>query len=192
MRFHRRVINSSLQGATKLSINIDNSAKTTIVTPAFHKPASDPPAPEGVAARRAAMAVLVEATADQIASLLASLGALPAHEIVRPPEPGLVMVQGRIGGDGSPFNVGEATVTRAAIRLAGGEMGFAYVLGRDLEKARLVALCDALMQSAQYRPALEDRVVAPLRARIDEARRIAATRTAATRVDFLTLVRGED
>jgi alpha-D-ribose 1-methylphosphonate 5-triphosphate synthase subunit PhnG len=71
-------------------------------------------------------------------------------------------------------------------------MGFAYVLGRDLEKARLVALCDALMQSAQYRPALEDRVVAPLRARIDEARRIAATRTAATRVDFLTLVRGED
>ena len=61
------------------------------------------------------------------------------------------MVRGRIGGDGAPFNVGEATVTRAAVRLASGEIGFGYVLGRDHEKARLIALCDALLQTDRYR-----------------------------------------
>ncbi len=70
-------------------------------------------------------------------------------------EDGLVMVRGRIGGDGAPFNLGEATVTRAAVRLASGEVGFGYVLGRDREKARLIALCDALLQSDQ--PSRDDR-----------------------------------
>ena len=54
------------------------------------------------------------------------------------------MLRGRIGGDGAPFNFGEATVSRCAVRLATGETGFGYVLGRDHEKARLIALCDAL------------------------------------------------
>jgi alpha-D-ribose 1-methylphosphonate 5-triphosphate synthase subunit PhnG len=147
---------------------------------------------ELTSARRDAMAVLVEGKREDLASLIASLGPLPAHEIVRQPETGLVMVQGRIGGDGSPFNVGEATVSRAVVRLASGEMGFAYVLGRDREKARLVALCDALAQHEPYRAALEAKVVAPLRARIDQERRLAARRTAATRVDFFTLVRGDN
>jgi alpha-D-ribose 1-methylphosphonate 5-triphosphate synthase subunit PhnG len=144
------------------------------------------------AARRAAMAVLVEAKRQELAGLLADLGPLPAHEIVRQPETGLVMVQGRIGGDGSPFNVGEATVSRAVVRLESGEMGFAYVLGRDREKARLVALCDALIQSESHRSAIEAKVLAPLRARVDDERRRVAARTAATRVDFFTLVRGDN
>ncbi len=63
------------------------------------------------------------------------------------------MLRGRIGGDGAPFNVGEATVTRAAVQLASGETGFGYVLGRDREKARLVALCDALWQIEAKRQA---------------------------------------
>jgi alpha-D-ribose 1-methylphosphonate 5-triphosphate synthase subunit PhnG len=138
------------------------------------------------------MAVLAEATAKEIASLLPNIGPLPVHEAIRPPETGLVMVQGRIGGDGCPFNVGEATVSRAVVRLASGEMGFAYVLGREREKARLAALCDALMQSEPHRAALEREVLAPLRARIETERRRAAARTAATRVEFFTLVRGDN
>ena len=67
------------------------------------------------------------------------------------------MVRGRIGGDGAPFNLGEATVTRAAVRLASGEVGFGYVLGRDSEKARLIAFADALMQSERYRARIEQR-----------------------------------
>jgi alpha-D-ribose 1-methylphosphonate 5-triphosphate synthase subunit PhnG len=143
-------------------------------------------------ARRAAMALLVEAKREELATLLADIESLPGHEIVRQPETGLVMVQGRIGGDGSPFNVGEATVSRAVVRLASGEMGFSYVLGRDREKARLVALCDALVQCESYRSAVEAKVLAPLRERIGDERGRVAARTAATRVDFFTLVRGDN
>jgi alpha-D-ribose 1-methylphosphonate 5-triphosphate synthase subunit PhnG len=146
----------------------------------------------GPPGRRAAMAVLVEAERQELASLLAGLEPLPAHEIVRQPETGLVMVQGRVGGDGSPFNLGEATVSRAAVRLESGEMGFGYVLGRDREKARLVALCDALFQSESYRPAVESKILAPLHERIHDEHRHVAARTAATRVDFFTLVRGDN
>ncbi|HXW27158.1 MAG TPA: phosphonate C-P lyase system protein PhnG [Xanthobacteraceae bacterium] len=143
-------------------------------------------------ARRAAMAVLARAQAAEIAAGLAALGPAPAHAEVRPAETGLVMVRGRIGGDGAPFNLGEATVTRCAVQLATGEIGFGYVLGRDRDKARLAALADALWQSADHRAAIERAVLAPLRAR--QAERLARAReeTAATKVDFFTLVRGED
>ena len=75
--------------------------------------------------RKAAMAVLAHSEAADIAARLGAV-ALPAHESLREPENGLVMVRGRIGGDGAPFNLGEATVSRAAVRLATGEIGFGY------------------------------------------------------------------
>src|SRR6202043_2579612 len=109
------------------------------------------------AQRKAAMTVLAHSDAAGIASWLDAL-ALPDHEILREPENGLVMVRGRIGGDGAPFNLGEATVTRAAVRLAGGEVGFGYTLGRDRSKARMMALCDALVQSNEFSDAVEAKV----------------------------------
>jgi alpha-D-ribose 1-methylphosphonate 5-triphosphate synthase subunit PhnG len=147
---------------------------------------------DAIARRRAAMAVLADASAAEIAHGMKSIGALPAHTTIRSPECGLVMMQGRIGGDGAPFNLGEATVSRAAVRLPSGETGFGYVLGRDREKAQLVAICDALVQSDRYRDAVEEHVVAPIRARVEAARHRKAEQTAATKVDFFTLVRGED
>jgi alpha-D-ribose 1-methylphosphonate 5-triphosphate synthase subunit PhnG len=144
----------------------------------------------GQARRKAAMAVLAHSEATAIAAHLDAI-ALPAHEDLREPENGLVMVRGRVGGDGAPFNLGEATVSRAAVRLATGEVGFGYTLGRDREKARLIALCDAMVQSAELAPAIEAKVVAPLRAAMIEQRNQRAAETAATRVDFYTLVRGE-
>jgi alpha-D-ribose 1-methylphosphonate 5-triphosphate synthase subunit PhnG len=101
------------------------------------------------------------------------------------------MVRGRIGGDGAPFNLGEATVSRAAVRLSSGEMGFGYTLGRDRQKARMIALCDALVQSDEFSGAVEKDVLAPLRAAMVSKRNQKAAETAATRVDFYTLVRGE-
>src|SRR6266481_1466332 len=101
------------------------------------------------AQRNAAMAVLAHSAGCDIARHLEAI-ALPAHEDLREAENGLVMVRGRIGGDGAPFNLGEATVSRAAIRLATGEVGFGYALGRDREKARMIALCDALGQSDEF------------------------------------------
>ena len=140
--------------------------------------------------RRAAMAVLAASDAAEIAHHLAAIGPLPPHQDVRAGESGMVMVRGRIGGDGAPFNLGEATVSRAAVRLAGGETGIGYVLGRDRAHARLIALVDALVQTA-HADAVERHVLAPIRARLDAARQVDAERVAATKVEFFTLVRGE-
>ena len=140
--------------------------------------------------RKAAMAVLAHSGAAEISGRLGAI-ALPAHEDLREPENGLVMVRGRIGGDGAAFNLGEATVSRAAVRLSTGEVGFGYTLGRDGEKARMIALCDAMVQSDAFAGELETKVLAPLRAAITEKRSRNAAETAATRVDFYTLVRGE-
>jgi alpha-D-ribose 1-methylphosphonate 5-triphosphate synthase subunit PhnG len=142
------------------------------------------------AQRQAAMAVLAHADATEIAGRLDAI-ALPAHENLREPENGLVMVRGRIGGDGAPFNLGEATVSRAAVRLATGEVGFGYTLGRNRQKAQMIALCDALIQTPDHAGAVETHVLAPLRAAIASERSRKAAETAATRVDFYTLVRGE-
>jgi alpha-D-ribose 1-methylphosphonate 5-triphosphate synthase subunit PhnG len=142
------------------------------------------------AQRKAAMAVLAHSDTAAIAECLEGI-ALPAHERLREPENGLVMVRGRIGGDGAPFNLGEATVSRAAVRLCTGEVGFGYTLGRDHQKAEMIALCDALVQSPEFAATVEEKVLAPLRAAVIAAQNRKAAETAATRVDFYTLVRGE-
>lgn len=142
------------------------------------------------AQRKAAMTVLAHSGAAEIAGHLADV-AVPAHENLREPENGLVMLRGRIGGDGAPFNLGEATVSRAAVRLATGEVGFGYTLGRDAQKARMIALCDAMVQSAELSGEVEAKVIAPLRTAMLAERNRKAEETAATRVDFYTMVRGE-
>jgi alpha-D-ribose 1-methylphosphonate 5-triphosphate synthase subunit PhnG len=138
------------------------------------------------------MAVLTQARAEEIEQGLRAVMDPLDYVEVRAPETGLVMLRGRIGGDGAAFNLGEATVTRAAVQIASGEVGIAYVLGRDQKKARLSAVCDALWQSKMYRDALERGVLAPIRTRIDAERDRQRAQAAATRVDFFTLVRGED
>jgi alpha-D-ribose 1-methylphosphonate 5-triphosphate synthase subunit PhnG len=141
--------------------------------------------------RREAMAVLTCSNADEIARCLTAIDPIPSHTDIRSSQSGLVMLRGRIGGDGAPFNFGEAAVSRAAIRLASGETGIGYVLGRDTAKARLVALCDALIQCEQHCAEAEHKVVAPIRARLVAERQRTAQQTAATKVQFFTLVRGE-
>ena len=138
------------------------------------------------------MAILARANTSDIAGGLSQVGNGVDFVELRAPEAGLVMLRGRIGGDGAPFNVGETTVTRAAVQLASGQTGFGYVLGRDREKARLVALCDALWQIESRRQDLENLLLVPLRRKQQEHRAVAQAQTAATRVDFFTLVRGED
>jgi alpha-D-ribose 1-methylphosphonate 5-triphosphate synthase subunit PhnG len=148
--------------------------------------------PSDQADRRAAMAVLAGARADEIELGLQAVVEPIDYVELRAVETGLVMLRGRIGGEGAPFNLGEATVTRAAVQIASGEVGFAYILGRDRKKARLSAVCDALWQNQDYRDAVERRVLAPIRMRVEAERAHKRAETAATRVDFFTLVRGED
>lgn len=137
------------------------------------------------------MHVCADATVKELSDALGELAPLPVVEVVRAPEIGLIMLRGRIGGDGSAFNAGEATVTRAVVRLASGEIGFSYLLGRSLERARLAAIIDALGQRDGYEVRLRSLLVDPVTARVtaDKARK--RSETAATRVEFFTLVRGE-
>ncbi len=144
------------------------------------------------AQRKAAMAALALAPADQLKRLCEAAGISEEAELLRGPETGLVSVRGRIGGGGAPFNFGEATVTRATVRLASGEIGHAYALGRDKEKAKLSAITDALWQNPARRAEVEAKILAPLRAAQLEADATRRAETAATKVDFFTMVRGED
>ena len=154
---------------------------------------SDPAAPAHASGpRRAAMALLAQAHTGEIAQGLAAVVEPLRYVELRPVATGLVMVRGRIGGDGARFNLGEATVTRAAVRMESGEVGFSYLLGRDQNKARLAAVCDALWQSERRRDAIERHVLAPIRGRLERERAEKREQAAATRVDFFTLVRGED
>ncbi len=143
-----------------------------------------------VAARRRAMAVVAHARRAELAEPIAKRWPDHGARDLKPVESGLVMLRGRIGGDGAPFNLGEATVTRAVVELPTGERGFAHVLGRDAEKARLAAVADALWQ--REAGDVETTILAPIAERLATQAAQARAETAATRVDFFTLVRGED
>jgi len=134
------------------------------------------------------MGLLARADAKGLADLFPDL---PDHSPLRPPQVGAVMVRGRIGGIGQPFNLGEMTVSRCSIKLATGEVGHAHVQGRDKQHALRAAAIDALMQTDRAE-VLRAEVLVPL-ARSETAHRaLRAAKAAATKVEFFTLVRGED
>lgn len=116
----------------------------------------------------------------------------PRYRLLRPAETGLVMVRGRAGGTGAPFNVGEMTVTRCSVELADGRVGHAYVAGRDGRHAETAAVLDAVLQDPERQGALERNLIGPLLAAREERRGKARAAAAATRVDFFTMVRGEE
>lgn len=142
--------------------------------------------------RRRWMGVLARADEPELSGLYAALGTIPDYAMLRGPETGLVMVRGRAGGSGQPFNMGEMTVTRCSVRLQGGGVGHAYVQGRRPDHARRAAVLDAMLQNEQQAPTLMERVIAPLERQEQERREQRARESAATKVDFFTLVRGED
>ncbi len=134
------------------------------------------------------MAVLAKAPPGRLAALMPDP---PPHEFLRAPEIGAVMLRGRIGGTGAAFNLGEMAVTRCSVRLGCGTVGHACVQGRDKDHARRAALADALMQT-DAAAEIATSVLASLRNEAVAKRDARAAKAAATRVEFFTLVRGED
>jgi alpha-D-ribose 1-methylphosphonate 5-triphosphate synthase subunit PhnG len=111
---------------------------------------------------------------------------------LRRPETGLYMVQGRAGGTGERFNLGEMTVTRCALRATpheGAPVGVAYVRGRNHRQAQLAALADALLQDPQTHEALDRDLLMPLRQHLAKAQAGRAARAQSTKVDFFTVAR---
>lgn len=146
-----------------------------------------PPTSPDIARRQRWMSVLARASAEAIAARLAGAPELPPSTLLRGPESGLVMLRGRAGGGGSPFNLGEMSVTRCTVRNGAGFVGHAYVQGRDQRQARLAAELDAALQDPARHDALEQAVIAPLAAAQQAARDEAAAKAAATRVQFFTM-----
>lgn len=143
--------------------------------------------------RRRAMNAVALAPTAFLKARHAGLGeGVPAARPVRGPDVGLVMLRGRAGGGGAAFNLGEASVCRATVRLDTGEVGHALILGRDGEKAGIAAHLDALWQTDAWRGRIEAEIVSPALAADAEALRQRAEETEATRVDFFTVARGED
>lgn len=136
--------------------------------------------------------LIARATRAELHTLIEESGLNLEATPLRGPETGLVMVRGRIGGGGAPFNLGEVTVSRASVRLASGTVGHAQALGTDREKAQLGAIVHALWQEEPTRARVEAGLLQPIEQRIAAEKARKRAETAATRVDFFTMVRGED
>lgn len=143
------------------------------------------------AARKAWMGLLARAPAETLVALWGGLSLAPDCTILRAPQIGGVMVRGRMGGTGAPFNLGEMTVTRCSLSLPDGTVGHGYVQGRSKAAAEVAAKLDALMQTDQA-GAIRDAILTPLQRSEDEKRKTRAAKAAATKVEFFTMVRGED
>ncbi|MGC1505367.1 MAG: phosphonate C-P lyase system protein PhnG [Sulfitobacter sp.] len=141
--------------------------------------------------RKTWMGLLATAPEGRVAALLDTAMERPAFTWLRAPEIGTAMVRARAGATGTPFNLGEVTVTRCALSLATGEVGHAYIQGRHKAGAEAAALIDALMQT-DAADDLRTAVLNPIKEELATAKAARAAKAAATKVDFFTMVRGED
>lgn len=136
------------------------------------------------------MSILARADGGRLQEAWKNLSPAPVYSFLRRPETGLVMLRARAGGTGNQFNLGEASVTRCAVRCAD-KVGFAYVLGRDHQQAELAAAFDALLQDQERHAGLTRDLLHPLAAEQQAARENMSRKVASTKVDFYTMVRGD-
>lgn len=148
--------------------------------------------------RQAWMATLATSDLQQLESLIQELD-IPKYKFLRSPEIGLAMVRGRAGGTGEAFNLGEITITRCVIQMNPDQdrlgdqaiSGFGYVAGRSLRHAELAAVCDALLQHPHWYEQIDRKIIQPLRSTAQHQQEVKQQQTAATKVNFFTLLRGE-
>jgi alpha-D-ribose 1-methylphosphonate 5-triphosphate synthase subunit PhnG len=136
------------------------------------------------------MAVLARADTKVMQDFFDAHNGLPVFQLMKPAETGTVMLEGRAGGTGRRFNVGEVTMTRCVVRL-GEQLGFSYALGRDKHKAVLAAVLDAALQDHSQHALIMRELITPLQQQANAAKNEASRKAAATKVEFFTLVRGD-
>ena len=138
------------------------------------------------------MSVLARTGLDVLEKQWAQVQPPPSYYFLRKPERGLVMVQARGGGDGLRFHLGEMTVTRCVVQLERGPAGYSWVPGRNSRHAELAAVFDSLLQTPDYQARILESLVEPEALRQAEVRRARVARALATKVEFYTLVRGDE
>ncbi|MDF2185048.1 phosphonate C-P lyase system protein PhnG [Grimontia hollisae] len=137
------------------------------------------------------MSVLARTDANALITHWEKLALRPQYQRVRAPEIGLAQVRARMGGTGNAFNLGDVTITRAVVRLESGELGYSYITGRNKQHAELAAVVDALMQTVAH-DVLQHALISPLAAEKAEQEQQRAREVATSKVDFFTMVRGEN
>ncbi|EMK5831411.1 phosphonate C-P lyase system protein PhnG [Citrobacter sedlakii] len=144
------------------------------------------------ATRQRWMRALSWSNAETLNALMQALKLAPEYTLIRAPETGLMQIQARMGGTGNRFFAGDTTLTRAVVRLNSGTLGYSYLLGRNKQHAERCAVVDALLQELAHFQTLMETLIAPLEA--EREAQIAARRAEvnASRVDFFTLVRGDN
>ncbi|MEQ9877118.1 phosphonate C-P lyase system protein PhnG [Pectobacterium aroidearum] len=116
----------------------------------------------------------------------------PQYAVLRAAEIGLTRLQARMGGTGKRFVLGDMTMTRAVVRLADGTCGYSYVAGRDKAHAERCAVIDALLQQPENHDRLQEHLIQPLVVQRAELCQRRAREIASSKVDFFTLVRGDN
>ena len=139
-------------------------------------------------ARRDWLAILVRVPANEV--IAASNEFDFSVVILKGPEVGLLMTNGRIHSTGRPFHLGEVSLTKCVLKDDQGLLGYGHIIGRNKQQAKAIALFDlALQRINSAEPAL-----IRLNAWKEEVAEIEAMESEAvekTRVDFFTMVRGE-
>ncbi|WJY13726.1 phosphonate C-P lyase system protein PhnG [Pectobacteriaceae bacterium CE90] len=143
-------------------------------------------------ARQRWMSILTHSDPDVMQQHWQQLGLRYSYQVLRAPETGLARVQGRMGGTGKRFVLGDVTLTRAVVRLDDGTCGYSYVIGRNKPHAELCALVDALLQKQGADTPLYQQLIVPLAATRAEQLQQRAQEIASSKVDFFTLVRGDN
>lgn len=138
------------------------------------------------------MSVLAMAPTETLIERSDQLIAAQEFEDIRTAEVGLAQVRGRMGGTGSAFNLGDMTITRCVLRSAEGHYGYSYVAGRDKSHAQRAAELDALLQSDNHRELILSKIVTPLADLQQQQDQLQREKAESTRVNFFTLIRGED
>lgn len=134
--------------------------------------------------RAAWMSVLACAATSELQQSWDAFEHRPPFEWLKKPEYGSVLLQGRIGGSGREYGVGQVLITRCSIRLIDGRIGVGYTRGRAGHHVFIAAMFDALMQTADAAGLSAARIVSELEAKRDQRRRVDQAKTEETRVDF--------
>jgi alpha-D-ribose 1-methylphosphonate 5-triphosphate synthase subunit PhnG len=146
-----------------------------------------------LAARQTWMALLARAPEEFLEKHLASqcLGKL---EWLRPTETGLMMVQGRAGGTGTRFNLGEVSLTRCVLRpdellTRCKQVGVSYVMGGSHRHAQLAAVADALLQEPELHGHWDRLLLRPISQLLSAQMQDKNAQAQATKVEFFTVAR---
>ncbi|MFB5192537.1 phosphonate C-P lyase system protein PhnG [Alicyclobacillus fastidiosus] len=90
--------------------------------------------------------ILSESSLRDLEPWIAKVEWMADIQVVKPPQMGLVMMRARESVEQEVFNVGEVLVSECTVTVDG-QLGFGIVAEHDLERARALAVLDAVFHA---------------------------------------------